>query len=61
MKFLRNPAWLAVIVGVLAIAVSVVLYLKAQPVKNLRVEILSNSPLISIDTAMASYSRIIDY
>ena len=31
MKFLRNPAWLAVIVSVLAIAVIYALYLKAPP------------------------------
>ena len=30
MKFLRNPAWLGVLVGVLAIAVSLALYLKAR-------------------------------
>lgn len=57
MKFL-TPAWLGVYVGVLAIAVTLALYINGQPVKRLRIEVLSNSPLVSIDTAMAKELQI---
>src|SRR5947208_12069828 len=59
MKFLRNPAWLAVLIGVLAIAVSLALYFDARSVKKLRVEILSNSPLVSINTDLPKEIQIL--
>lgn len=59
MKFLKNPAWLGVLIGVLAIAVSLTIYFNGRPVKKLRVEILSNSPLVSINTAMAKEMQIL--
>lgn len=50
MRFLKDPVWtfVAVIVGVIAIVVTIVL--SDRPIKKLRVDILSNSPLVSINT-----------
>lgn len=59
MKFLRNPTWLTVLLGVLAIAMSLALYFYGRPVKKLRVEILSNSPLVSTNTDMAKELQIL--
>ena len=59
MKFLRDPAWLSVIVAVLALAMSLGLYFNSRPVKKLRVEILSNSALVSINTAMAKDLQVL--
>lgn len=59
MKVFKNPAWLGVLVGVLAIAVTLGLYLKARPVRKLRVEILSNSPLVSMNTAKAKEMQVL--
>jgi hypothetical protein len=39
--------------------VSLALYFNGRPVKKLRVEILSNSPLVSIDTAMAKEMQVL--
>ena len=38
---------------------SLALYFNGRPVKKLRVEILSNSPLVSIDTAMAKEMQVL--
>jgi hypothetical protein len=52
MGILKNPVWqfVGVMVAVVAIAVTVVLYYNGRPVKKLQVDILSNSPLISMST-----------
>ena len=51
MKFLKDPVWqfIGVIIAILAIITSVVLYLQDKSVKELQIDVLSNSPLISID------------
>jgi hypothetical protein len=58
MKILRN-AWLNIFLAVLTIAVPIAFYFGTRPVKRLRVEILSNSPLVSVNTAMAKEMQIL--
>ena len=61
MKIIKNPAWqfVATVVGVIALIVTVSIYLIGRPVKRLQVQILSNSPLISVNTDIASQIQIL--
>jgi hypothetical protein len=49
-RIFKDPVWqfVGVIVGIAAIAVAFWLYYKGRPVKKLRIEILSNSPIVSL-------------
>ncbi len=51
MRILKYPVWqiASVVVGIAAILVSVALYYKSRPVKKIRIDILSNSPLVSLN------------
>lgn len=61
MRIVKDPVWqfVGVIIGVVAIIVSVILYQIGRPVKRLQVEILSNSPLISVNTDISREIRIL--
>ena len=61
MKIFKDPAWqfIGVIVAVIALIASVVIYLIDRPVKRLQVQVLSNSPLISINTDISSQIQIL--
>ena len=50
MKVFQHPIWqfMSVVVGVLAIIVAVILFRLDRSVKDLQIEVLSNSPLISV-------------
>lgn len=56
MKFLKDPVWqfVSVVIGIIAIFVSFYISNDERPSKKLRVEILSNNPLISVDTNIAN-------
>jgi hypothetical protein len=49
-RIFKDPVWqfVGVIVGIAAIAVMFWMYYKGRPVKKLRIEILSNSPIVSL-------------
>jgi hypothetical protein len=51
MKILKAPVWqiAGVVIGIAAILVPVALYYKSRPVKKIRIDILSNSPLVSLN------------
>lgn len=57
-RALRTPSWLNVLIGVLAIAVSILLAVNSRSVHRLRVEILSNSPVVSINAAIAKEMEV---
>jgi hypothetical protein len=61
MKILRDPTWqfVAVVISVIALIVTVVIYLIDRPVKRLQVQILSNSPLISVNTDISPQIQIL--
>jgi hypothetical protein len=61
MKIIKNPAWqiVATVVAIIAIMVTVSIYLIGRPVKRLQVQILSNSPLISVNTDISSQIQIL--
>lgn len=61
MKFLKDPIWqfVGVVVGVIAIIVTLFVYFDERPYKKLKVEILSNNPLISINTDIAKEIQIL--
>lgn len=59
LKALKNPTWLGAIFGALAVVVSLVIYLDARPEKQLKIEILSNSPLVSMNTAMSRDMQVL--
>ena len=61
MKFFKNPVWQFVGVIISVIAIFVALYISAtdRPSKKLRVEILSNNPLISVNTDIAKEIEIL--
>lgn len=54
MKFLRDPLWqfIGAVVGLAGIFAAV--YLRDRPVTALRVDILSNSPVVSVDSGVSS-------
>lgn len=60
MKFLKDPVWqfIGVVIGIIAILVTWYLSVNERPTKKLRVEILSNSPLISVNTDIAKEIEI---
>jgi hypothetical protein len=61
MKFLKDPIWqfVGVIVSIIAIVVTWYVYVDERPYKNLRVEILSNDPLISINSDVAKEIQVL--
>lgn len=61
MKFLKDPIWqfVGVIVGIIAIFVTLFVYVNERPHKKLRVEILSNNLLISINTDIAKEIQVL--
>jgi hypothetical protein len=61
MKIIKSPAWqfVATVVAVIAIMVTISIYLIGRPVKRLQVQILSNSPLISVNTNISSQIQIL--
>lgn len=62
MRYLKDPIWqfVGVIVAIVAIFVGWRVVANYQPSKGLQVEILSNSPLVSVDSAI-SQEIIISY
>jgi hypothetical protein len=61
MKIIKDPAWqfVAAVVAVIALIVTVSIYLISRPVKRLQVQILSNSPLISVNTDISPQIQIL--
>jgi hypothetical protein len=61
MKLIKDPVWqfVAVVVAVVALIVAVSIYLIGRPVKRLQVQILSNSPLISVNTEISPQIQIL--
>lgn len=61
MKLIKDPVWqfVAVVVAVVGIIVAVSIYLIGRPVKRLQVQILSNSPLISVNTEISPQIQIL--
>jgi len=61
MKILKDPVWqfIGVVVAVIALIATVIIYLIDRPVKRLQVQILSNSPLISVNTDISSQIQIL--
>jgi len=61
MKITKNPVWqfVAVVVAVIMLFVMVGIYLVSRPVKRLQVQILSNSPLISVNTDISPQIQIL--
>ena len=61
MKIMKDPAWqfVAAVVAVIALLVTVSIYLIDRPVKRLQVQILSNSPLISVNTDISPQIQIL--
>ena len=61
MKIFKDPVWqfVGVAVAVIALIFSVIIYLIDRPVKRLQVQILSNSPLISVNTDISSQIQIL--
>jgi hypothetical protein len=61
MKIIKDPVWqfVAAVVGVIALIFTVYIYMIGRPVKHLQVQILSNSPLISVNTDIASQIQIL--
>lgn len=61
MRGLRSPVWqfIGVVVALVALGVTVALYLNSRPIRRLRVDVLSNSPLVSVDTGVAKEMQIL--
>lgn len=61
MKVLKDPVWqfISVIVAVVALIATVIIYIIDRPVKRLQLRILSNSPLISVNTDISSQIQIL--
>jgi hypothetical protein len=61
MKILKDPTWqfVAVVVAVLALAAAVVIFLVGRPVRRLQVQILSNSPLISVSASISPQIQVL--
>lgn len=61
MNILKDPVWqfIGVLVAVIALIATVIIYLIDRPVKRLQVQILSNSPLISVNTDISSQIQIL--
>ena len=61
MKIIKNPVWqfVAVVIGLIAIIVSVSIYLIGRPVKRLQVQVISNSPLISVNMDLSPQFQIL--
>lgn len=61
MKILKDPVWqfISVVVAVIALIATVIIYLIDRPVKRFQVQILSNSPLISVNTDISSQIQIL--
>jgi len=61
MRILKDPVWqfIGALVAIAAIVVSVALYYKSRPVKTLRIDILSNSPLVSLNTDIPKELQIL--
>jgi hypothetical protein len=61
MSFLKNPVWqfVGVLVTFIAAVVSVIFYISDRPVKKLHVDILSNSPLVSINAEVPKEIQIL--
>lgn len=58
MKYLKDPVWQFIGV-VIALIVPVTIYLIDRPVKSLQVQILSNSPLVSINAEISPQIKIL--
>ena len=58
MKFLR-PVWLTLFVAVLFALWQLANYYIDRPVKKLRIEILSNSPLVSVNAAITKEIQVL--
>jgi hypothetical protein len=61
MKLLRDPIWqfVAAVLALLAIIIGGVYFLLDRPVRDLQIEILSNSPLISVEGDIAEDIKIL--
>jgi hypothetical protein len=61
MKVIKDPAWqfVGTVVAVIALIVTVGIYLISRPVKRLQVQVLSNNPLISVDTDLSSQIQVL--
>ncbi len=61
MRILKDPVWqfIGTIIGIIAIIVSLVLYQMSQPIKRLQVEILSNSPVMSVNADISREIKIL--
>jgi hypothetical protein len=61
MKIIKHPVWqfVAVVVALIALIATVYIYLIGRPVKRLQIQILSNSPLISVDTDISPQIQIL--
>jgi hypothetical protein len=61
MKILKDPVWqfIGVLVAIIALIATVIIYLIDRPVRRLQVQILSNSPLISVNTDISSQIQIL--
>ena len=61
MKVLKDPVWqfIGVVIAVIALIATVIIYVIDRPVKRLQVRILSNSPLISVNTDISSQIQIL--
>src|SRR5687768_3163626 len=61
MKIIKDPVWqfVGAVVAVIALIVTVGIYVIDRPVKRLQVQILSNSPLVSVNTDISPRIRIL--
>ena len=61
MSILKNPVWqvVGVVVAIIAIVVPLLVYYSDRPIKKLHVDILSNSPLVSINTEVPKEIQIL--
>lgn len=61
MRFLKDPLWqfVGVTVSLLALAATLYLNFSAKPHRSLRVDILSNSPLVSVNADIAGDIQIV--
>jgi len=59
MSFLTDPAWLAVIVAIIAIFPTIIIYLKQNNVKGLVYEVVSNTPVFSIEEAVKGKIQVL--
>ncbi len=61
MKIIKDPAWqiIAIVVSLVAVIVTVSIFLIGRPVKRLQVQIISNSPLISVNKDISPQIQIL--